>query len=131
MRICSGADRELLDNLDVIGLEADDLAGVVGKETDFVDAEISEDLGAEAVVAKVHGEPEAFVGLHGVEALLLEFVGANFWSKADAATLLAHVEKHADALFLDALHGLLQLRAAVATARSKNIPRETFAVNAN
>jgi hypothetical protein len=73
VRICSGSDRELLHDFDIVGFEADDLAGVVGKKTDFVDAEIGEDLGTEAVVAKVHGEPKAFIGLHGVEALLLEF----------------------------------------------------------
>ena len=115
VRVYRGADRELLHDLDVVGLEADDLAGVVGQETDFMDAEISEDLGTEAVVAKVHGEPQAFIGLHGVESLFLEFVSTNFRAESDSTPLLPHVEKHADALFLDALHGLLQLRAAVTT----------------
>jgi hypothetical protein len=41
VRICSGSDRELLHDFDIVGLEAYDFAGVVGEESDIVDAKIS------------------------------------------------------------------------------------------
>ena len=47
---------DLLHDLDIIGLEADNLAWGVREQADFVDTEVSEDLGAESVVTKVHRE---------------------------------------------------------------------------
>ena len=127
--VCDGADGELLDDLEVVGFEADDLAGVVREEADFVDAEIGEDLGSEAVVAEVHGETKAFIGFDGVEALLLQFVGADFGSEADAAAFLAHVEQDPSTFFFNALHGLVELGSAVAAAGGEDIAGEAFAVN--
>jgi hypothetical protein len=127
--VCDGADGELLDDLQVVGLEADDFAGVVREKADFVDAEVGEDLSSKAVVAEIHGESKAFVGFDGVEPLLLQFVGADFWSEADATAFLAHVEQDTGSFFFDALHGLVKLGSAVAAAGGEDIAGEAFAVN--
>jgi hypothetical protein len=107
---------ELLDDLEAVALEADDLARVVGHEPDPADAEVKEDLGAEAVVSEVHGEAELEVGFDGVEALLLELVGVELGWEADAASLLAHVEEDAAAFGFDAGEGGVELASAVAAA---------------
>jgi hypothetical protein len=88
-----------------------------------VNAEIGEDLCTETVIAEIHRETQPLVGLDGVEALLLEFVGAYLGSEADAAALLAHVEQNACAFLFDALHGLVELGTAIAAAGGKNIAR--------
>ncbi len=131
MRVGFGSDGDLFDDLDVIGLKADDFAGVVGKESDFVNAEVGEDLGTKPVIAEVHGESEAKVGFHGIESVLLEFVGADFRTEADAASFLAHIEEDAISFFLDALHGLVELRAAIAAAGSEDVAGEAFAMDTN
>ena len=56
--------------------------------------EIREDLIADCIVARVGREAELGVGLDGVEALLLELVGAQLVEQADAASFLSHVEQH-------------------------------------
>lgn len=126
-----GPDGELLDDLNIIGLEPYDFTGIVGEEPDFVDPEVSEDLGAEAVVPEVHGKAETLIGFDRIEALFLKLVSANFGAKADATTFLAHVKEDACTFFLDTLHGLVQLGAAVTTAGSKNIPSQTFTMDAH
>ena len=88
VRVGRGADRDHFDDLQPVAFEADDFFRVVGQEAHFPHAEIDEDLRAEAVVAQLRREAEFFVGLHGVEALLLEFVGVDLGRQADAAAFL-------------------------------------------
>ena len=131
MGIRNRADGKLLDDLEVVGFEADDFSGIVREEPDFMNTEVGENLGSEAIIAQVHGETEALIGFHGVEALLLQFVGTDFWSKANATALLSHVKEHSGAFFFDALHGLVELGSTVAATGGEDIPREALAVNAH
>ena len=131
MGIGFGSDRELLDDLDVVAFEPHDFARVVGEEPDPADAQIGENLGAEPVFAQVHREPQFFVGLDGIEPLLLKFVGVDFRPEPDPPPLLPHVNQDARAGFPDALHRLVQLRAAIAPPRSEDIAGEAFAVDAH
>jgi len=74
-------------------------------------------LGADAVLAGVHGEAELDVRLDGVVALVLEIVGAELLAQANAAAFVAaEVHEHATAGLLDQLHRQLQLVAAVAAS---------------
>src|SRR4051794_10442912 len=64
-------DGHALDDAQAVAVDADDLLGVVGEDAQLADAQVVEDLGADAVVPQVGAEAEAVVGLDGVEALLL------------------------------------------------------------
>ena len=97
----------------------------------LADAEIDEDLRADAVVAGVGREAEVHVGLDGVHAGVLQLVGADLVHEADAAPLLAHVEDDAAALGGDARHGGVQLLAAVAAPRAEHVAREALGVHAH
>src|ERR1700732_1000662 len=55
-------DGHALDDAQVVALHAADFLGVVGQQADVADAEIDEDLGADAVVAQVGAETEPLVG---------------------------------------------------------------------
>ena len=55
------------------------------------------------------------IGIDGVESLFLKFVGGNLVHQSDAASLLLHIDDDALAFFVNGLHGLMELFAAVAT----------------
>ena len=91
-------DRHALDDADAVRLETLDLLGVVGHEADLAQAQVAEDLAADAVVAPVLREgPSSSVGLDGVQALFLQGVGVELVRQADAAAFLVQVDEHAPA----------------------------------
>ena len=94
-------------------------------------AEVDQDLGADAVVAQVGGEPELQVRVDGVEALLLELVGAQLVQQADPAALLGEVQQDARALALDHRHRRLELLAAVAAQRVEDVTGEALGVDSD
>ena len=71
------------------------------------------------------------VRLDGVEALILQLVGADLVGEPDAAPFLVQVEEHAAALGRDALHGPRQLGAAVATAGAEHVAGQALRVDAH
>ena len=91
-------------------------------------AEVGEDLRAHSIVAEIGGKPQFFVGLDGVEALFLEFVGVDFRRQADAAAFLAEVEQDS-ALVGDLFHGRGELAAAVAAFRVEHITCQALGMN--
>ena len=117
-------DRHVLDDFQSVGLQSHALLRVVGHEAHLVHAKVAEHLRAAAIVALVGLESEVSVGIDGVVALLLlELVGGNLVHQSDAAALLLHVDEHTLALLVDHLHGLVELVAAVAALRSKDVAR--------
>ena len=131
VRVGLDADGHRLDDLEAVAGEADDLLRVVGQQADLPHAEIEEDLRAEAVLAQVGREAELEIGLHRVEALLLQLVGVDLRGEADAAPLLPHVEQDAAAGLLDLLQRGVELAAAIAAARAEDIAGQAFAVDAH
>ena len=93
--------------------------------------EVDQDLRADAVVAQVGRQAELQVGVDGVEALLLQLVGAQLVEQADAAPLLGEVEQHALALLLDHRQRGLELLAAVAAQRVEDVAGEALGVDAH
>lgn len=90
----------------------------------------SDYLGADAVLAGVHGEAELDVGLDSVVALILEVVGAELLAQADAASLVAaEVHDHAAAGLLDQPQRQVQLLAAVAARRAQDVACQTLGVH--
>ena len=120
----------MLGDFEAVAFEADDFFRVVGEEFDAADAKVVEDLGAHAVVAEVGGEAEFFVGLDGVESLLLKLVGVDFRGQADTAAFLAEV-KEDSAVLGNALHRGGELRAAIAALGVEHIAGEAFGMDAD
>ena len=83
------------------------------------DAQVAQNLGADAVVALVGLEAEALVRLDRVEALVLQLVRANLVGQADAASFLVEIQQHASPFRGDALAS--PRRAA---RRSRSAPSE-------
>src|SRR5687767_6590196 len=59
-----------------VTLQADELARVVGQQSHRLDAEVAENLGADAVVTLIGLEAKALVRFDRVETLVLQLVGA-------------------------------------------------------
>ena len=94
-------------------------------------AQVSEHLCTTAIVALVGLESQVYVGIYGVESLLLQFIGCYLVHQTDATALLLHIDHHALALFLDGLHGLMQLLATIAALRSEDVASHTRRVHAH
>jgi len=128
MRVCLGADGDLINNLKSISIESHDFLGVVGEQADFADPKVMENLCAYTIVAKIRSKAQLFVCLHGIETLLLEFVGVDFCGKPYPSPLLAKVKQDAP-LLSDMSQSGMKLAATVTAARSKNIASETLRVH--
>jgi len=128
-----GRDRggEALDDLDAGGFEGFDLFRVVGEETDLGEAELLEDGGGQLEVTAVGLEAELEIGFDGVEALILQFVGAELGHEADAATFLLLVEQNAGAFFGDAGEREMELVVAVAAEGVEDIAGGALGVDAD
>ena len=118
VRVGDRLDRHLVGDREPVALEAEDLLRVVGEDPDARQPEVDQDLGADPVVAEVGGQAELQVGVDGVEALLLELVGAQLVEQADPAALLGEVEQDAPALAARSSPARLELLAAVAAQAS-------------
>ena len=106
------------------------LAGLLVMQPHGGDAEVDEDLRADAVLAAVDRQAELDVGVDGVVALVLQVVGADLVADADAAALVAaQVDDDAEALVGDQLHGRVELHAAVAAQRAEHVAGEALAVH--
>ena len=117
-------DGHVFGDFEAVGFEAHALHGVVGEQAHFAYADEVQNLCAHAVVAFVGVVAQVNVGVDGVVALLLQFVGRNFGHEANAASLLVEVEHHAFALLLNHAHGLVQLFAAVAACGAEDVARD-------
>ena len=114
-----------------IAFEADHLARIVGDRPDRLEAEVEQDLRADAVLAQVGLEPELLVGLDRVGALVLQLVRLELVEQTDAAAFLIEIDDHAASLGGDHLHRLVELPAAVAAHRVEDVAGEALRVHAD
>src|SRR5687768_18212367 len=108
---------DALANPDPRALKSLDLRRVVRKEPDLVDPERPQNRCRLLVISLVVGEPEPEVGLHCVEAAVLQRISPELVAESDAPPLLPEVEQHAASRRCDQPERLLQLRAAIAFER--------------
>ena len=121
----SDFDGNIFDDFQSVSLKTDTFHGVICHQAHLLNTQQTQNLGTTAVVALVGLETQVDVGIDGVETFLLQLVGGYLVHQADTATLLLHVDHHALAFFLNGLHGLMQLLAAVATLRAEYIACHT------
>jgi hypothetical protein len=86
-------------------------------------------LQADAVIAHVGLIPQGHVGLDGIEPLLLQGVGFDFFGQADAAAFLRQINQHAGPFAADHVQRHLELLAAIAAQRAQQIAGETAGMN--
>src|ERR1700684_3439179 len=69
-----------------IAPEALNLVRIVGEQAHLADAEVADDLRADAVVAQVLLETQLQIGLDRIETGVLQRIGADFIAEPDAAS---------------------------------------------
>src|ERR1700756_5522571 len=127
VRIRRDGDWNPFDHLEAEALQTVDLLRVVGEQPYLPDAEVVEDLAADAVVALVGRVAERFVGLDSVHTFVLEVVGVQLVEKADAPALrVPDIENHAISFSRDHLLCRLELSAAIAAEAAEDVAREAL-----
>src|SRR5687767_5815622 len=124
-------ERNPFGDRQLVPLDADQLARVVGEQSHRADAEVAKDLHADAVVALIGLEAETLVRFHRVEPLILQLVGADLVREPDAPPFLVQVQQHASALVGDAAHSDVELWTAIAARRVEDVAGQAPRVHAN
>jgi len=112
-------------------LDTGQLARVVSEHAHGLDAQITQNLDTESVLALVGAEAEPLVGFDRIVALILQGVRADLVREADAAPFLIEIQNDAAAFGGDPLHRRVQLGAAVAACGVKHIAGQTRRVDAH
>src|SRR5688500_14900839 len=84
LRVGIALERNPLDDLEPVTLQAGALRWVVGQQSHRRDAEVHEYLGSHSVVSGVRRETELDISLDGVEAPILKRVRLELVPQADA-----------------------------------------------
>ena len=132
LRVRDDLQRLAPDDLQAVPLQAAVLRRVVGEQAQPAGPEVDEDLRADAVLAAVDRHAQVEVRVDGVAAGVLQAVGAQLVTEADAPALVtAEVDDRAPADGGDAGHRRLQLRSAVAAQRAEDVAGQALAVHAH
>ena len=123
--------RHTLDDLDACALQRLNLVGIIGEQAHLGYTQRLEYLAGQGKVALVGLEAQPLVGFDGVESGILQLVGLQFGHQANAAALLLFVNQDAGAQVPNHGERHLQLLAAVAAQRMKNVAGEALRVNPN
>ena len=76
-------------------MKASVFLGLLVKQPNFREAQVLEQLNADAVVAGVGLVAQGQVGFDRVQALVLQGVGLDLFDQADAAAFLRQIDQHA------------------------------------
>src|SRR5262245_1481242 len=87
-------DGDLFHDMQAVSLNAINLLGVVGHDADILQAQIAEDLAADAVVAFVGGKSQSQIRIDRIESLLLKLVCVQLVRESDSAPFLAQIDQH-------------------------------------
>src|SRR5690606_22192041 len=85
----------------------------------------------DTVVTCIRRKPELVVRFDGVEAFILQGVGAELVLQSDPAPFVPQVKNYPATLLCDATLGFGQLVATIAPLRPERVTRHAFRVDAN
>src|ERR1700720_3727834 len=122
--------RYALDHIDSGLAKRVDLVRIVGHQAHRFESEERQHAGGDAVKAFVAFEAEPLIGLHGVETLVLQTIGAELVYESDAAAFLCQIEQDTASGTRDGGDGASELRAAITFERSEEIAGEAFRMQA-
>jgi len=121
----------VFDYLDACIHQRPSFVGIIRKKPNPADAKISQYRDRQAEIPTVGLESERMIRGNGIEALILEGVGAELRCESDSAPFLLFVDQEPAAFRGDRSHRKFQLFAAVATERSQNVTGNALGVNPN
>src|SRR5579859_5488987 len=127
------AERNLVGDGDAVAFESNDFFGMVGQDADVAEAEVDEDLGADAgfVLDQALTGGLAVELAAGVHVNLRELAGFVGLIDAEAAAGVMEIEKHAAIFFSDGFEGAVDEISAIAGCGAEDVAREAVRVDAN
>ena len=123
--------RYALDNFDASLFQGLDLLGIVREQAHPAYSERFEHLAGKRKIAVVGFKAQTLVGFDGIQTRVLQLVSLQFGHQADAAAFLLFVNEYARAQVADHGERHLELLAAVAAQRMKNVARQTLRMDAH
>src|SRR6202171_3132948 len=109
-------------------LELADLVRVVRHQAYRADIQAGEHVRGDGVVALVVAKPERDVGVHRVEAPVLQRVGAHLVDEPDAAPFLPEIEEQAPRHRCEPAQRDFELIAAIAAQGPRHVPGQALGV---
>src|SRR5881628_3740570 len=97
---------------------------IVGEELDALDPEMPQDFDSCVVAAFIGAEAQRAVGVHGVQAFLLQEIGSKLVAQTDAASLLRQIQEDASAACREDAQAATQLLTAIAPETAEEITGE-------
>ena len=122
-------DRHTLDDLEIKCSKAVDLLRVVGHQTQFMYAQVLQDLGTNGIVTHIRRESQHNVGFDGIVTFILQGIGSDLVDQSNAAAFLSEVKQYTAAFLFNHAQSGLKLFAAVAFIRSESITGQAFRMN--
>lgn len=107
------------------------LVRIVGHQSQRANVEESKDFYRERIIAQVHRMSKPEIGFNGVEPLILQLIGAEFFIQAYTAAFLMIVDKHSGAFFRDSAQSKMKLLITVTPHGVEDLSRYTLRMNAN
>src|SRR5258708_2536685 len=107
------------------------LRGIVGEQAYLAHTKLMQDLARELVLTLIGGKAELDIGLHRVEAAVLQFVSLQLRHQADAAPFLLLVDQDAGPGRGNLFERHLELLTAIAAQRTKHVSGEALRVDTN
>ncbi len=117
--------RNVFDHFKTVAFESYALDGIIGHQTHLAYPEKIQDLRTYSIVALVGSVAEVYVCFYGIKTFFLKLVCADFVHKSYAPAFLTEVDYGSAAFRFYHLHCFVQLLAAIASARGKNIAGST------
>jgi len=122
---------DALDYADPGPLQRRDFIGIVREQPHLLDPQRFQDLSRQAKLAMIGLEAQLLVGLHGIQTLVLQFIGLQFGHQSDPAPFLLFVNQHTAPGLGDHGKGHFKLLPAVATQRAEDVSGKALRVHAH
>ena len=123
--------RHPLDDANPRALELLDLVWIIRKKPHATNAERLQRFRCEFIIARIVRKTEPLVGLHGIEAAVLQLVSLQLVQQANSAALLRQIEDHARRLLRNLAKRKFKLRPAVASLGREDVSRKTLRMDAH
>src|SRR5688572_10449867 len=121
--------RNRVGNRQPVTLQPDELPWIVREKPHGLHAEVAENLSADSVIALVRLEPQPLVRLDRIETAVLQLVRADLVRQPDAAAFLIEIQQDPSTFLSDPGERRLELPAAVAARRMKDVSCQAFRVH--
>src|ERR1700692_2832982 len=99
---------------------------LLNRRIERTDAELSQDLHADAVVSLIRFESKPFMSLYRVEPFILQAVSANLVGQTNPSSFLVQIKQYSTILRCDPTQGFIELSATVTTSGTQNIARKSL-----